>query len=131
MKIATILGTALLLAPLFAQAATTPAPAEPRQPAFQSSLAKYRCEGGAEVQAAYLNIENGASFATLYYKGQLIPMHIARAGSGALYIADDEQNSYRWHTKGDTGVLSFLEADHTAKEQTLLKDCKEQQAEAQ
>ncbi|AZC38834.1 MliC family protein [Pseudomonas chlororaphis] len=129
MKISTILGTTLLLAPFFAQAATTPA--EPELPAHQSSLASYRCEGGVEVQAAYLNIENGASFATLYYKGQLIPMHIARSGSGALYIADDEQNSYRWHTKGDSGLLSFLEADHTAKEQQLLKDCKEQKAEEQ
>ncbi|BAV76328.1 hypothetical protein PCAU_4119 [Pseudomonas chlororaphis subsp. aurantiaca] len=129
MKISTILGTTLLLAPLFAQAAATPA--EPELPAYQSSLASYRCEGGVEVQAAYLNIDNGASFATLYYKGQLIPMHIARSGSGALYVADDEQNSYRWHTKGDSGLLSFLEADHTAKEQQLLKDCKEQKAEAQ
>ncbi|QLL11495.1 MliC family protein [Pseudomonas chlororaphis] len=129
MKISTILGTTLLLAPLFAQAATTPA--EPELPAYQSSLASYRCEGGVEVQAAYLNIDNGASFATLYYKGQLIPMHIARSGSGALYVADDEQNSYRWHTKGDSGLLSFLEADHTAKEQQLLKDCKEQKTEAQ
>ncbi|WDH20964.1 MliC family protein [Pseudomonas chlororaphis] len=129
MKIATILGTTLLLAPLFAQAATTRA--EPELPAYQSSLASYRCEGGVEVQAAYLNIDNGASFATLYYKGQLIPMHIARAASGALYVADDEQNSYRWHTQGDSGLLSFLEADHTAKEQQLLKDCQEQKAEEQ
>ncbi|MGN7743896.1 MliC family protein [Pseudomonas sp. 22526] len=129
MKTSTILGTTLLLAPFFAQAAATPA--EPELPAHQSSLASYRCEGGVEVQAAYLNIENGASFATLYYKGQLIPMHIARSGSGALYVADDEQNSYRWHTKGDSGLLSFLEADHTAKEQQLLKDCKEQKAEEQ
>ncbi|AZE49975.1 Periplasmic lysozyme inhibitor of c-type lysozyme [Pseudomonas chlororaphis] len=129
MKISTILGTTLLLAPLFAQAAATPA--EPELPAYQSSLASYRCEGGVEVQAAYLNIDNGASFATLYYKGQLIPMHIARSGSGALYVADDEQNSYRWHTQGDSGLLSFLEADHTAKEQQLLKDCKEQKAEEQ
>jgi membrane-bound inhibitor of C-type lysozyme len=129
LKIATILGTTLLLAPLFAQAATTRA--EPELPAYQSSLASYRCEGGVEVQAAYLNIDNGASFATLYYKGQLIPMHIARAASGALYVADDEQNSYRWHTQGDSGLLSFLEADHTAKEQQLLKDCQEQKAEEQ
>ncbi|OLF53027.1 MliC family protein [Pseudomonas chlororaphis] len=129
MKISTILGTAALLAPLFAQAGA--APAEPEQPAFQSSAAHYRCEGGVAVQAAYLNIDNGASFATLYYKGQLIPMHRARSGSGELYIADDEQNSFRWHTKGDSGVLSFLEADHTAEEQLLLRDCKEQKAEAQ
>ncbi|MGY4665235.1 hypothetical protein ACVWZ9_006029 [Pseudomonas chlororaphis] len=39
--------------------------------------------------------------------------------------------SYRWHTQGDSGLLSFLEADHTAKEQQLLKDCQEQKTEEQ
>lgn len=96
---------------------------EPQSRPHQSSVVSYRCEGGVELQAAYLNIEGGESFATLSYKGQLVAMHISVSGSGALYVADDEQNSYRWHTKGDFGTLSFLEADHTATEKTLLKDC--------
>jgi membrane-bound inhibitor of C-type lysozyme len=106
---------------LLAQAAQTTT----AEPAYQSQVARYQCEGQVRIDAAYLNIDNGSSFATLYYKDQLIPMHIARSASGALYVADDEQNSFRWHTKGKRGVLSFLEADHTATEQTLLKDCKE------
>lgn len=96
-----------------------------QQPAYETQVARYQCEGNVRIDAVYLNIDNGSSFATLYYKDQLIPMHSARSGSGALYVADDEQNSYRWHTKGKLGTLSFLEADHTAQEQTLLKDCKE------
>lgn len=125
MKRSIALGTALLMAPMFALAASA-SDSQKKAPAFQSSVVSYRCEGGVTVEAAYLNIENGSSFATLYYKDQLIPMHISRSGSGALYIADDEQNSYRWHTKGDLGMLSFLEADHTATEKDLLRDCKEQ-----
>jgi membrane-bound inhibitor of C-type lysozyme len=107
--------------PVLAQA-TEPTVAEP---AYQSQVARYQCEGNVRIDASYLNIDNGSSFATLYYKEQLIPMHIARAASGALYVADDEQNSFRWHTKGKSGVLSFLEADHTATEQVLLKNCQE------
>lgn len=109
--------------PLLAEAAQAQSPAP--EPSYQSQVARYQCEGNVRIEAAYLNIDNGSSFATLHYKDQLIPMHIARSGSGALYIADDEQNSFRWHTKGKQGVLSFLEADHTAEEETLLKDCQE------
>ncbi|WP_244168874.1 MliC family protein [Pseudomonas saponiphila] len=109
--------------PLLVEAAQAQSPAP--EPSYQSQVARYQCEGNVRIEAAYLNIDNGSSFATLHYKDQLIPMHIARSGSGALYIADDEQNSFRWHTKGKQGVLSFLEADHTAEEETLLKDCQE------
>ncbi|MCO7573331.1 MULTISPECIES: MliC family protein [Pseudomonas] len=123
-RLATLCAVALASAlPILAEAAQAQSPAP--EPTYQSQVARYRCEGNVRIEAAYLNIDNGTSFATLHYKDQLIPMHIARSGSGALYIADDEQNSFRWHTKGKQGVLSFLEADHTAEEETLLKDCQE------
>lgn len=123
-RLATLCAVALASAlPILAEAAQAQSPAP--EPTYQSQVARYRCEGNVRIEAAYLNIDNGTSFATLHYKDQLIPMHIARSGSGALYIADDEQNSFRWHTKGKQGVLSFLEADHTAAEETLLKDCQE------
>lgn len=123
-RLATLCAAALASGlPLLAEAAQAQSPAP--EPSYQSQVARYQCEGNVRIEAAYLNIDNGSSFATLHYKDQLIPMHIARSGSGALYIADDEQNSFRWHTKGKQGVLSFLEADHTAEEETLLKDCQE------
>jgi membrane-bound inhibitor of C-type lysozyme len=115
-------GCALIVTSL-AACAVDKTPAEPSSRPYQSDVVTYRCEGGVTFLAAYLNIEGGESFATLNYKDKLVPMHISPAGSGALYVADDEQNSYRWHTKGDVGVLSFLEADHTAIEKTLLKNC--------
>ncbi len=44
-----------------------------------------------------------------------------KAASGVKYIALDEQNSYRWHMSGDEGILGFLKADHTAREEILLR----------
>jgi len=42
-------------------------------------------------------------------------MHNVSFGSGALYIAEDEQNSYRGHTKSDEGMLLFLADDPTCR----------------
>lgn len=50
-------------------------------------------------------------------------MRAGPTGSGVRYIAYDEQESYRWHAKGDAGTLLFLAADHTAEEQAILSDC--------
>ena len=41
----------------------------------------------------------------------------------ARYISIDEQRSYRWHTKGNKGILSYLEADLSAKEKNILSNC--------
>lgn len=107
---------------------TTQAPAAPANgsgPAtWNSTTVIYDCEGDQNLQVAYLNIASGAAFAVLYYNGELSVLRIAVSGSGARYVAVDEQNSFRWHTKGDSGVLSFLAADHTAQEEVLLRDCK-------
>ncbi len=114
-RLSVILGLSLALS-----ACTKPS----REHQHESQTARYHCENNQTVQAAYLNLKDGDSFATLLYQGRLIPMHQAISGSGARYVADDEQNSYRWHTKGDKGILSFLAADHTAEEKIILRDCK-------
>jgi heat shock protein HslJ len=90
---------------------------------WSSSQHRYRCGDGSEIQVAYLNLQAGESFASLYYDGKLSMLQLRPAASGALYIAIDEQNSLRWRTKGDSGFLTFLAADHTAKEEALLSDC--------
>ena len=92
---------------------------------WSSNHRRYRCGDGAEIQVVYLNMQAGESFASLYYDGKLSLLRQRPAASGAHYIAVDEQNSFRWHSKGDSGFLTFLAADHTAKEVTLLSDCKE------
>ena len=84
----------------------------------------YICERNVELPVVYINgLKNDESMAVIFTEGKLVPMRIWPAASGARYIALDEQDSYRWHTKGDEGVLSFLEADHEATEQILLRNC--------
>lgn len=93
-------------------------------PVWPRETVEYRCQGGAELQVAYLNLKSGESFAALYYEGRLSLMRPWPAGSGARYVSMDEQVGLRWHIKEDRGVLSFLAADHTAEEITLLSDCR-------
>ena len=80
----------------------------------------YICERGTKIPVTYLNTENGESYAVAVIEGRQIAMALAPSGSGARYIAINEQESYRWHSQGNEATLSFLEADHTAEEETLL-----------
>lgn len=93
----------------------------------------YLCERNVELDVVYINdLKSGESAAVLYTENKLVPMREWPAASGARYIALDEQDSYRWHTKGDEGTLSFLEADDSAKEQILLSACvNKEKADAQ
>ena len=101
-----------------------PAPGVVQASLFSSQTVRYRCAGGAEIEVAYLNLNNGASFAALHHGGRTALLQNRPTASGARYIALDEQHSLRWHTKGTEGTLSFMAADHTAKEQTLLTNCR-------
>jgi membrane-bound inhibitor of C-type lysozyme len=92
----------------------------------------YLCQRNVDLDVVYINgLKNDDSAAVLSTEGKLVPMRISTSGSGALYVAIDEQDSYRWHTKGNEGTLIFLEADDSAKEMTVLQNCvaKEQAAE--
>ncbi|MBP7242820.1 MliC family protein [Amaricoccus sp.] len=84
----------------------------------------YACEGGAVMKVAYINPEQGDSLAVVDWAGKLIPMRQGVSASGARYIAFDEQQSYRWWTKGDEGFLVFMVADHEATEEPVLSGCK-------
>lgn len=84
----------------------------------------YVCERKVVVPVVYINeLPDHQSAAVIHVEGKQVPMRIWPGADGARYIALDEQDSYRWHTKGDEAVLSYLEADHMAKEQFLLRDC--------
>ncbi len=95
-------------------------------PGFDTSSQVYRCTGGAKLPVVYLNIKGGDSFATTYINGRLVLMRSGPTGSGARYIAVDDQAGYRWHVKGEVGNLYFMAADHTARETLVLQDCKVQ-----
>lgn len=91
---------------------------------WTSHTVVYQCQPGTKLQVAYLNMKTGESFASLHFNGNTVLLQSRELASGVRYIALDEQNSLRWNTKGDAGFLTFMAADHTAKEQTLLSDCK-------
>lgn len=119
-------GLATLLAvSAFAQdSKPEPAPAPAAQPLiFSSQAVRYRCDGGAEIELAYLNLSNGTTFAALHHNNRTLMLQGRRATTGVRFIALDEQYSLRWYTQGMKGELSFLAADHTAQEQTLLANC--------
>lgn len=123
-----VLGGLALLVACSSQESTQPAAPMVRVegPDWESIRVDYRCEGGVDVQVAYLNFSDGAAFATLLYDGRLHPMQQRVSASGARYIALDEQHSLRWWTKGDQATLRFMEADHEAVEQAVLDDCRAQ-----
>lgn len=101
-----------------------PAPAPAAQPLiFSSQAVRYRCDGGAEIELAYLNLSNGTTFAALHHNNRTLMLQGRRATTGVRFIALDEQYSLRWYTQGMKGELSFLAADHTAQEQVLLANC--------
>jgi len=102
----------------------TAAPGVTQATLFSSQSVRYRCDGGTEIEVAYLNLNNGGSFAALHHAGRTALLQNRPSASGARYIALDEQHSLRWHTQGMEGTLRFMAADHTAKEQTLLSNCK-------
>ena len=104
-----------------APAPPTPAPAQPL--IFSSQSVNYRCDGGVEIELIYLNLSNGNAFAALHHNGRTVMLQGRRATTGVRFIALDEQNSLRWYTQGMKGELSFLAADQTAQEQTLLANC--------
>ena len=97
-------------------------------PGYSSETVRYRCDGGAFIDVAYLEFGHGDSFAALHHDGRTALLKARTSASGVRYIALDEQHSLRWFTKGDEGFLSFLAADHTAKERVLLANCKAEKA---
>lgn len=111
---------AIALAALAVPLAALPAAAQDVPPALSLT---YVCDGGVVVQVAYFNPETGPSLAVVAWGGRLVPMRQGMSGSGVRYIAFDEQESYRWHTKGDSGFLTFLAADHTAVDEMVAEGC--------
>lgn len=84
----------------------------------------YYCERNIVIPVTYINTAAGSAFVIINVDGKQVSMAIAPSGSGSRYIAIDEQDSYRWHEKAGEAVLSYLEADDSAEEQTLLQQCR-------
>jgi membrane-bound inhibitor of C-type lysozyme len=76
------------------------------QDAPEGLAAIYDCQGGAVLQAAYINVPGGPSYAVVAYDGQLVPMKSGPTGSGVRYVSLDRPEALVWHTKGDAGFLA-------------------------
>ncbi|KAB2675032.1 formate transporter [Brucella tritici] len=87
----------------------------------------YICERGVVVPVTYIRNGSAPGFAVLDAEGKMIALQWH--DSLKKYVAIDEQDSYRWNDKDGQAVLSHLEADHTAKEVTLLSACRSDDSE--
>ena len=117
-----LLGLATLLA-FGASAQVTTAPAPAPQLIFSSQAVRYKCDGGSEIELAYLNLSNGTTFAALHFDGRTLMLQGRRATTGVRFFALDEQYKLSWYTQGMKGELSVLTADPTAQDKILLANC--------
>lgn len=83
----------------------------------------YQCERGVSLPVTYLNTASGGAYAVLQVDGQQIPMSIAVSASGARYESIDQGRNYSWHTKSDSGVLSWRLAGDASENVVVLKEC--------
>jgi hypothetical protein len=91
----------------------------------------YICERGAVVPVTYITADSQPVIAVAVIEGRQIPMFHRTLTGGPVYVAANEQESYRWAPDGDGATLTFLAADDSAKEQTILSQCRRQEQPAE
>ena len=97
-------------------AATLPASAE-------TVVVTYLCEGGATVQAAYVNDADPPQV-VLSTGGAMLVLDAVMSGSGARYAGPEDGPHHVWHTKGAGALLDWhetAESDPVA----ILRGCGE------
>lgn len=83
----------------------------------------FNCARGVDLPVSFINPDGDTEFAVMQIEGKLVTLRSAPNASGALYIALNEQDSYRLFTKGNEAFVMHLAADHTAHEVAILSDC--------
>jgi len=82
----------------------------------------YVCQRGVEVPVTYVYGTDPA-MAFLLAEGKLVALRQVPSASGSFFASFDEQDGYRWRTRGSEAFLAWLAADHTASEVVLLEGC--------
>ena len=90
---------------------------------FSSQTVRYRCDGDAEIELAYLNLSNGTTFAALHYKDRTLMLQGRKATTGVRFFALEEKATLSWYTQGMKGELSAIAADPTTQDQILMSNC--------
>jgi Membrane-bound lysozyme-inhibitor of c-type lysozyme len=105
----------------------TPAPASTTGPqpqlVFSSQAVQYKCDGGGEIELAYLNLSNGTTFAALHHDKRTLMLQGRRATTGVRFFALDPQSRLSWYTQGMKGELSAIAADANTQDQVLMANC--------
>lgn len=126
--------SAALLAAGLTTAATFPALAQTTAvPQADIQQISYLCERSVILHATYINSASGESFAVLQAEGRQLALKSAVSASGARYIGAEMSlekpaegtkavSGPDWWTKGDTGTLSWFDADY-GEQVTLYHEC--------
>ena len=103
-----------------AQVAT---PAPQPQLVFTSQAVQYKCDGGGEIELAYLNLSNGTTFAALHHDKRTVMLQGRRATTGVRFFALDPASRLSWYTQGMKGELSAIAPDPNTQDQILMSNC--------
>ena len=107
-----------------AQVATPTTPAVPQpQLVFTSQAVQYKCDGGGEIELAYLNLSNGTTFAALHHDKRTVMLQGRRATTGVRFFALDPASRLSWYTQGMKGELSAIAPDPNTQDQILMSNC--------
>ena len=107
-----------------AQVATPTTPAVPQpQLVFTSQAVQYKCDGGGEIELAYLNLSNGTTFAALHHDKRTVMLQGRRATTGVRFFALDPASRLSWYTQGMKGELSAIAPDPNTQDQILMANC--------
>ncbi len=89
------------------------------------ATARYLCERGVEVPAAYVNGPE-TSVAVITVEGRQIALVQETAASGARYGWPSDGSSYVWWTKGEEATLYWKDGA-AGTEIPLLVECRRQE----
>lgn len=102
----------------------SPAPAaQPPSLIFSSQSVRYRCDGDAEIELAYLNLSNGTTFAALHHNDRTLMLQGRKATTGVRFFALDDKANLSWYTQGMKGELSAIATDPNVQDQILMSNC--------
>lgn len=89
----------------------------------------YICERGVALPVVFLK-DQERSYAVLSVDGKLISMREDKTDSSHLFIAIDDQDSYRLHIQGNNAFLSYKDSDDVTKtDRVILQSCQADIAE--
>lgn len=82
----------------------------------------YICERGVALQVAFIKAGEN-SYAVVFVDGKLVPMRQDSNSSGELFVAVDEQDSYRLLIKGNDAVLTYKDGEQPKAEKIIFATC--------